>query len=247
MVLQIKGYDCTAISNKALEYQIRKMAKAGTIADAIGYAWQIDGHLHYTLTFPTGNQTWNYDIATQQWWQSAYCDSNGGINRHRCMAAANLNGTIVGQDWQTGALYAMDPTVYSDTVGTQAYPLTYIRTFPHFASGEINMGVPGLSREIAADGKLYKVNKFELDIQTGSGLLDANGNPAQVTLAVSNDRGNSFTDNPLMALSTLGQYSTYPTWRNQGIGRDMVFEISYTCNGEAALNSAWIDVEVLKQ
>jgi len=246
IVFRIKGYKCERISNHGVEFAIRNMAARGTIADAIGYCHQQDGHVFYVLTFPTGDETWAFDEATQEWAQRAWVDENGNLHRDRSNCHAFLYGKNVVGDWENGTIYALDPKYYSDTVAGVEYPIAFIRSFPHISLGEVSEGIDGLNKAAVADGARLMFKSFRLDLECGNGELDTNGQPATVTLRWSDDRGKTWGTELLQSSGAPGEWLTQPAWQGLGIARDRVFEVSYSIKGEAALNGAWVDAMVLK-
>ena len=244
IVFKQTGYNTVRISNHALENAILTMIKTVGIGDAIGYTYQQGGHVFYVLNFPAGNQTWVYDASIGDpnlaWHQRCWTDGNGNLNRDRVQAAANLYGLNVGQDWQYGTLYMLDRDTYTDTVQGVTGNISCIRTFPHILAGA---RPDGQLQE--AEGKRIKFNNFVADIEVGDVPLDGTSSPGQVFLRVSLDRGKSFGEAVPMSLGTPGQYLTEPKWQVLGIGRDVVFELSYSAVGSVALNGAWVDVHVL--
>jgi hypothetical protein len=249
VVVRVRGYECKRISNHALEYQFRQIVAAAgpqALADARGYVHQFDGHVFYVLNFPTADQTWAYDCATDQWAQRGWTDSSGIIHRDRGNCGAFINGTNVVGDWENGTIYQLDPNSYTDTVSGAAGPISFIRTFPHIGAGEMNLGAPGLSRPVMADGKRVRFDQFLLDIECGLGPLDVFGNPAKVQLRWSDDRGRTFGNALLQTTGLPGQYLSQPQWLGLGIARDRIFEIEHSIAGPAALNGAWVQGEVLQ-
>lgn len=249
IVFRVTGFECKRVSNHALEYQIRQMAAQGSISDAIGFTYQFDGHVFYCLTFPTGNQTWQFDEASDEWTQMAWTDSDGNLNRHRANCFAYMFGTSVVGDWENGTLYAMDANVYTDTLvpAGQPGPVTYIRSFPHIGQGTVNLGGAGLDRPVESDGREMQFNSFMADIECGKGPAEANGNPASVYLRWSADRGRTFGNALLQSTGRPGQYRTRPKWNALGIGQDVVFELEHSIAGPAALNGAWVSAVILNQ
>lgn len=244
IVFKQTGYTTMRVSNHALENAILSMIKTVGISDAIGYTYQQGGHVFYGLTFPAGNQTWVYDASIGDpnlaWHQRCWTDQNGNLQRDRIVSTVNLYGLNVGQDWQYGTLYMLDRDTYTDTVNGTLGNISCIRTFPHILAGA---NPNGQLQE--AEGKRVKFNNFVADIEVGDVPLDANGAAGQVFLRVSLDRGKSFGEPIPMSLGTPGQYLTEPKWQVLGIGRDVVFELSYSAVGSVALNGAWVDVHVL--
>jgi len=248
-VLRQRGYDTTIISNYALSYAIRKMAKAGTISDAIGYTYTQDGHAFYVLSFPTGNQTWVFDDSlgdpTYGWHQRCWTDAQGGLNRDRTNCHAFINGVNVVGDWQNGALYALDLDTYTDNVGgNNLSPCSYIRTFSTVTAARITARV---GQQADAEGKRIQFHQFVADIETGDGPggpadpVTGVPTPDQVWMRYSDDRGKTFHDTILQSNGKPGEYAAQPMWSALGITRYRVFEIGYSIAGPAALNGAWIE------
>jgi hypothetical protein len=235
-VFRQRGYQTTRISNHALEYALRQMvARGATLADAICYTYQQDGHLFYVLAFPSGDQTWAFDDSTEEWTQRAWTDPNGLLHRDRTNCHAFIHGTNVVGDWQNGSLYALDLNTYTDN----GQPISWIRTFPQLG---LAMGPQG---PVEYDGHRLQVNKFVADIEVGEGLADLAGVPPQVGLRWSTDRGKTFKQTILQSLGSQGQYETQPQWLQEGIGRFFTCELSYSAACPAALNGAWVDARIL--
>jgi outer membrane protein assembly factor BamB len=246
VVLRQRGYTTQRISNHALEYALRQVVrKAGTLADATAYTYQQDGHYFYVLTLPSGDQTWVFDDSIQDpmlaWHQRAFND-DGVLRRERPMSHAFFGGENVVQDWENGALYAMDPEYYADTVDGIDHPIRYLRTFPHIGRAYSEQG-----QLIEANGKQIEFSALILDMECGTIPWDntSGAPPPAVTIRYSDDRGRTFSGSLQLRLGANGEYLTWPTARVLGRARDRIFEIEWTGNGEGALNGAWIEGHVL--
>lgn len=244
-VLKQKGYNTVKISSYALDEQIRKMAKTGTIRDAIGYVYQQGGHVFYVLTFPTGDQTWVYDESIGDpelaWHQRGWTDSEGMIHRDRTNCFAFINDSMVVGDHSNGQIYKMDLDRYSDTfIDGSKSATSYIRTFPHFGIGKSPDGQP-----MMADGKRIQIFELMADVECGEAPKKADGTPATINLRVSRDRGKTFDNTVQQTLGGPGEYLLVPKWAPLGIARDWVIEISYDADGPVALNGAWVEADVL--
>lgn len=80
------GYEPKRISTHAVETQL---AKYSTVADAIGFVYQQEGHVFYMLAFPSGDATWCVDLTDSQlagiplWHQrAAFDEATGLFHRH---------------------------------------------------------------------------------------------------------------------------------------------------------------------
>jgi len=243
MIVSLKAYNLKRISNHALELAIQKMPN---ISDAFAYTYQIEGHSFYVITFPSGNQTWACDMSLVEkpelaWHQRCWTDANGGLNRERLMSHAFLYGKNVGGDWQNGKIYELDQDYYfDDASGVGLDPITCIKGFPHNFQG-IDPLVGGMA---PSDNRRMIYRNFQADIEVGDIPLNSDGSTPQVTLRVSRDRGKTFDTVGLQSMGNPGQYETAPQWLNLGLARDMVFELSHSLPGPAALNGAWVQCEV---
>jgi hypothetical protein len=250
LVLKQRGYQTTVISNYAISFAIQQMKRNGAdLSDAIAFTYVLEGHIFYQLTFISGNQTWVFDesIADPElaWHQRGYTDAQGQLQRSRLVSAAFINNVLVGQDWQNGTLYQLDPDYYFDYVddgdgqGAFARPISCTRTFPQIKISDGPQGPQLL------DGKTIRINSFTADFEGGEAPLNPNGSPPQIGLRLSFDRSKRFGNFVLQNSGRPGQFDATPKWGPLGIGRYPVLELNWSIPGPAALNGGWIDAEVL--
>jgi len=149
IVYRANGYTGVRISTHAVEYAI---AQYGNISDAIAYTYQQEGHAFYVLTFPSGNATWVYDVATQAWHERAGF-SGGEFMRHRSNCQCNFGGNIIVGDFENGNIYTFDLDVYADNGGIQKW----LRSWRALPTGQNNL-------------KRTAHHSLQLDCETGAGL-----------------------------------------------------------------------------
>lgn len=243
MVLRVSGYDVTRISNHALEYALQQMKIAGAdLSDALGFVWQQNGHIFYSLNFVSGNQTWVFDSSLGgtpdlAWHQESWQNPMGGAERMRDGAMAFAYGQNLSLDHTTGDLYALDQNLYVDQVAGTDCPIVCVKGFPHLVQGVSKVhGQPE-----PTDGHRTKVDNVRLDFDSGLAI-----DPGSVVgLRWSVDRGHTFGATILQPSGNPGEYLTQPLWTQLGIGRDLVLEVIHQINGPAALQGAWADINVL--
>ena len=256
VVLKGQGYQAQRISTHAIEYAL---AGYETIEDAIGFAYQQEGHQFYFLTFPTADKTWCYDIITGQWHERAWLDTEGVEHRHRACASAYAYGVNVVQDWETGAIYALDLDAYTD----DGSPILRRRGFPHMTSdgkrvfyrqfiadmqvgtdpASIWRGLPAyaLGRDTVADTALGPdVVPVFLGVDGGSFVANA----AQLYLRYSDTRGASWSDPIANDLGHTGEFLKSIQYQRLGMARDRVFELFWSAPVRTALNGAFVDAKV---
>ncbi|CAB5187172.1 Bacteriophage P22, Gp10, DNA-stabilising [uncultured Caudovirales phage] len=210
IVYRANGYTGTRVSTHAVEYAI---AQYGNLADAIAYTYQQEGHAFYVLTFPTGNATWVYDVATQAWHERAGWD-NGAFMRHRSNCQCNFGGNIIVGDYENGNIYRFDLDVFADNGGIQKW----LRSWRALPTGQNDL-------------KRTAHHSLQLDCQSGVGLVTGQGDDPQVVLRWSDDGGHTWSNEHWAPMGKIGQYFRRVFWRRLGMTmklRDRVYEVSGT-------------------
>ena len=210
IVYRANGYTGQRISTHAIEYAI---AQYGDISDAIAYTYQQEGHAFYVLTFPLGNATWVYDVATQAWHERAGWD-NGEFTRHRSNCQCNFGGNIIVGDYENGNIYTLDLDVYADNGDIQKW----LRSWRALPSGQNNL-------------KRTAHHSLQLNCESGVGLNDGQGSDPQAMLRWSDDGGHTFSNEHWSPMGKIGAYYQRVFWRRLGMTlklRDRVYEVSGT-------------------
>lgn len=230
------------ISTHAIEEEWRNYP---TVADAIGMTYQLRGHAFYKIHFPTADKTWGFDESTQQWHEDNFCDVNGVLHRSRISFCSFMYGKNVGLDWNTGQLYLIDETNFTDN----NQPIVCIRSMPHFMDEEY---IRVTYNRVIAD----------VETGTGTGTLSvptsqspwsvgfSNGfgprtllQPPEISLRVSRTRGEKYGNAVVQPMGAAGLYTNRPTWRILGYGTDIVIELSWSTPMKTALNGVVIEFE----
>lgn len=237
IMLMIEGYSAKKISTFALEDEWLTYPR---LNDAISYTYQQGGHTFVVIHFPSADKSWGYDLATKQWHQRAWIDNNGKFHRERVAFHAFAYDTNVGMDWATGEIYAIDQNTFTDA----GQPMACVRSFPH----------------IVDELKQLTVSDFTLDMQTGTlpdsteetkiispfsdGFSDGFGpltrvEAPQIALRISKDGGGTFGNYRIKTLASAGHYRSLLRWRGLGMGRDWVFEVSWSAPMPTGINQAF--------
>lgn len=225
VVYRSQGYAGQRISTHAVEWQIQQYSD---ISDAVAYTYQQDGHSFYVLNFPSADITWVYDVATQVWHQRAGW-LNNQFTRHRGNCQMAFNGEIVIGDYLAGAIYAYDPTVYTEADTVQKW----LRSWRALPTSQNN-----LRRTVQ--------HSLQLDCQSGVGLDNAStvqGHDPQVMLRWSDDGGHTWSNEHWRSMGKIGQTGRRVIWRRLGMTvklRDRVYEVSGTDPVQIAIMGAEI-------
>ena len=249
IAVQTKGYGVEAISTRALEYE---WSTYRTVADCIGGTFQQGGHTFIIFHFPTADKTWCYDLATKQWHRRTWVDQNGSSHRERTAFYASVGPqggyqtTIVGQDWATGQIYALDPKFYTDN----GSPIVFKRTFPHVMKDmrfitHVSFIADFETGGIQGDGVIPgSLNDFNNDYGGDFGpnnLGPQAASPPSLSLRYSDDGGNRWSNFREKPLLSSGKYRAMLRWRGLGMARDRVYELSWSYNGPSALQGAYLE------
>jgi hypothetical protein len=211
IVYRSQGYNGQRISTHAVEWQIQQYSD---ISDATAYTYQQDGHSFYVLNFPSADITWVYDVATQAWHQRAGW-LNNAFTRHRGDCQMAFNAEIVIGDYLAGAIYAYDPTVYTEAGTVQKW----LRSWRALPTGANNL-------------KRTTQHSLQLDCESGVGLDGVGqGTDPQVMLRWSDDGGHTWSSEHWKPMGKIGETGKRVIWRRLGMTtklRDRVYEVSGT-------------------
>jgi hypothetical protein len=222
IVYRTQGYQAQRISTPAIESVIRGL-EVSDLATARGWAYQQGGHMFYCLNLPGAESTWVYDASTQMWHERTYSNL-WSQERHRADCHAVAHGENVVGDYGSGALYALDPTKYTDN-GTV---ISRMRTSPHSSSGM----------------KRVFHNSFQLDMETGVGLDGSGqGTDPQVMLQWSDDGGHSWSNEYWTDIGAIGETRTRVVWRRLGSSRDRVYRVKISDPVKVVFIGAELGVE----
>ncbi len=210
IVYRANGYTGRRVSTHAVEWHIQQYSR---IDDAIAYSYQQDGHSFYVLSFPEADKTWVYDVATDLWHERAGW-INGQFKRHRSNCQTFFNNEVIVGDYQNGRIYAFDLDVFVDNDRVQRWVRSW-RALPTDAN----------------DMKRTAHHSLQLACESGTGLVDGQGNDPQVMLRWSDDGGHTWSNEYWQAMGKIGEYYRRVIWRRLGMTlklRDRVYEVSGT-------------------
>jgi hypothetical protein len=203
-VLMLNGYSPTRISTSDIEHIINGFT---TFSDAVSLTYMIDGHPMYQLTFPTGNRSFLYDAATNMWQEV-----QTGLslqNRHYANLGVVFNTLNYVSDFQSGNLYQLSDSVYTDNG-------TYIKR-------------EGCTRHVRNGGNEFSIDELIIDMETGVGLQNGQGQDPKIMLQISKDGGRTFGTERWASVGKVGQYfSPRVIWRRLGMAVDFVFKFRMT-------------------
>ncbi len=207
---RLNGYTPTRISTHATEFAWQGYS---TVADAISYSYQDQGHTFWHLYFPTAGKSWRYDAATGIWHEVEFFNGGNAIaHRSQCYMFA-FGKHFVG-DWKSGNIYEMNIKYLTDF----GNPIKRLRRAPH----------------ISNENQWMFHSELRLDVETGLGpqppLRDGAGNPRdpQIMIRFSDDGGHTWSQYHSRGCGQAGKFKTQVVWYRLGRSRDRIYEFSAT-------------------
>ena len=200
------GGSPSTISDYDINNIINKMT---TVNDATAYAFTLDGHEFYAITFPTGNRTFLYDNTTDMWheWQSGLAD----FNRHVTSLGYSYNYSCYAADCVNGNIYLIDSSNYTDNGSLIRREVDTIH--------------------ICDDGNSFGIDEVVLDMDRGNAQpvsIYGDDNNPKISVQTSKDYGHTFGFPRSASLNYLGKFKQRVIWRRFGIARDIVFKFVQT-------------------
>lgn len=204
VIYKANGYVPVRISTHAIEYALDRYE---TVEDAFSFSYQQEGHYFYVITFPSGDETWVYDVSTGGWHQRARFDANiGSLHAWNASFHVYFGGEHFVGDLNTGQIYRLSLDIYTDNYS----PIKRIRS-----TSDIN------DRQL-----LQFFSMFQVQMQTGVGTIEC-PNPMMM-LRYSNDSGHTWSYESTSPIGRSGVYDGRAIWWRLGSGRNRVWEISMT-------------------
>lgn len=205
IVYRTEGYQAKRISTPAIESVIRGVSTTD-LADARAWTYQQGGHQFYCLNLPGVDATWCFDASTGLWHERTYRGS-WGQERHRADCHTVAHGENVVGDYETGALYALDPDTYTDN----STAIVRQRTAPH------------ITKELRRVAHLW----FELDMEAGVGLSGSGqGTDPVAVLEWSDDGGHTWSNEHEADIGAIGEYKARVRWRRLGSARQRTYRVT---------------------
>lgn len=212
-VVQLNGYNATVVSTQDLDFIINGF---DITSDAIAMSYEMNRHKFYQISFPSGNRSFLYDCSTKLWSEVQTGISPSPV-RHAGNFSALFGGKTVITDYAHAFLY-----IFSDDYFVDDTTLHLTEEVSQPIQREI------ITRHILSDFNRIRISLLYLDMETGVGLQNGQGNNPQVMLQYSKDNGRTWGAERWVSVGMVGQYITRVLWRRFGSTRDATFKLRMT-------------------
>lgn len=223
VVYRISGIQPEPIGNPSIGQAIGSYENP---ADAYGVAFSFNNQYFYMLTFP-GYATWLYTEGLG--WTNLANGVNG--EPHLINDYAYVYGKHLVSDRSSGNIYELDFDVYTDNGG-----VIERQRDTRKISGK-DFGFPGK--------KIY-MDRLELVVETGAGLISGQGEDPRIMMSYSDDGGRTWSPERWGYIGKMGSftYSQNPTWTRLGSFYERQFRFRVTDPVKVVLISANADISV---
>jgi|SRR6516162_830550 len=202
-IVAASGYTPQRVSTHAVEASLQTYS---TLADAIGFSYQENGHTFYTVTFPTAQRTWCYDQSSSLFHERLYWNTTLATwTAYRPGFACSDTARNLVQDRATGAIYEMTTQVFTDVDGAM---IRRLRQPPR----------------LSFDQRRFITNSIELIADKGNGLVMGQGALPQVMRRTSKDGGKTWGNEHWATSGPIGAFGTRIRWTQCGQARNRVDE-----------------------
>lgn len=215
VVVTTNQYGWVRVSTHAVEHAISQYP---IVSDAIGYAYEEEGHLFYMLTFPTADVTWCLDYTTwtisqgQYGWHKrlSFNSTTGSFHRHRSNCFMDFADVRIVGDYQSGQFHQMSRKYYTDAGNV----LPAIRRTPHVWQ--------------KANRQRIFFSQLQIEFTPGVGLQSGQGSNPQAMLKWSDDGGFTYGEEQWVTIGAVGETKNRAIWYLLGEARDRVWELKFT-------------------
>lgn len=210
---RLQGYNNVRISHHGVEQIWQQYS---TMADAVGFSYQLGGHTFWHLYLPTVDKSWIYDARCGCWleWNSLKVDGKTTGAFPAQSHAFAFDKHLVG-DPTSGTIYEMSFAYLTDDgrpiIGTRRAPV------------------------IAEENEYIQLERLILDLEKGLApgalLYEEDGKtlrPARIIVRCSKDGGKTFGSERILDVGRVGDYGGRVVSHRFGRGRAFVFEVSWS-------------------
>lgn len=216
---QAQKISTTAISNAIEGYT--------TISNAVAYTFVLQGMDFYAIRFPSENKTWclNEKLGDKGWFELSSTIDGGQYDASYIVFCYGKN---IISHVTNGNAYALDLDAY-DQAGTL------------IARQRVLAPISGLT--LQAPGQRIKMNRFELLLEKGVGLVSGQGSDPKIRIEASYDGGKSWSPGTWMRIGRLGETQLKAEWWNTKPFYELVLRITITDPVNLTIYGGAIDIK----
>jgi len=223
IVYKAQGYSALRISNHWVEL---KLAALDSLQGLKAYSYQQEGHLFYVLTGGELETALVFDSATRIWCERGdYVDGKWtGINATSCTYAFGKH--IVNGEFN---VFEMSPDIYTSI------------SYNDFVLEAIGLRRERIFSHIHDEADRVRYNKLQIDFEYGVGRTSGQGENPLAMLRMSDDGGQTWSNEYLTSIGRIGQYKANAVWRRLGINEIMTFWVAISEPVKVSICGAYLE------
>lgn len=190
------------ISTHAVEYRWKQYS---TIADAVSWTYQEQGHKFWVIDFPTGNATWVFDEMTSLWHKRGRWNGLTFDVQRALWHSYIFDRHVVGSRYD-GSVYTQSTQLFTDVGDTVRRERT--------------------TTTVENNGNMLTFGDLFVTMDNGIGLSSGQGSDPLVMFRSSNDGGMTFGNERLVSAGPLGQYRRRVRLRRNGRSRRRTWNLA---------------------
>lgn len=199
----------------------------GSISDAVGFTFTLQGQNFYLLSFPAANRTWLYNESLgADGWSELSSGTNDAM--YKCTSFVRAYNKNLVRDKSSGELYEWSTTTYSDNGDV-------IQRQRQMSP--IHGGLVG------APGRRLKMSGMEFVVQTGVGLITGQGEDPKMLLEYSTDDSIAWKHGTWISLGRQGIYQPNVKWDKMLSFKTLNIRLTITDPVFASIHSASIKLK----
>ena len=199
-----------------------KILNNSDVKNLRGWTYSKNNHSFYMISI--GNETYCYDVATNQWHiRSSRNFYNAQNKKYMPQFAVWFDNRIITGSCENGNLFILDENYYrEDFNATQSLPLLRVRQTPVLTSNYKNF----LIHELALECNVGHINEY--------------GKQSKALIQVSRDGGYTWSNVIEAHVGMKGQYMSRLRWLNLGMMRQGVLKVSFSEDSDFVISDASI-------
>jgi len=217
IVYRANGFSPQRISTSPIERIIQGALNPGSI---YGYTYQQDGHVFYVLSGGSMKTTLVYDLTTGEWHERSHLNIYGKHEQHLSSCCVFTFGKTLVGDRKSGKIYEMSQDYYDDA----GREILRERVYTH----------------ISDENKRLRMNRLEIDFETGVGLQHGVGENPMVEMSVSKDGARTWSNAYKTSIGRVGHYRQKVVFRRLGIAEQITFRIRFAHKVKCAIMGSYL-------
>jgi hypothetical protein len=223
-VVTMRGSSSAVVNVVSTPPMSREFKSYSTVSDAIGWCIKINSQWFYQITFPTADKTWILPKGGE-WFEL----ESGVSGRDISNSYAYCFRKHLVADYRNGNIYELSDSAYDENGDA----IIRLRDSAPIHGGSVKQ-----------PGKSLEMNRFELIMETGGGLLSGQGSDPMVMLSFSDDGGKTFSTEMFGSCGALGEFQWKVEWFALGSFYSRIIRIRVSDPIYYSIHSAAADLSV---